>query len=139
MKTEDGPYLLKVSKEEYGLSQKKIEIRYSEHGAEAKIELNLAPWPILKLIIKNQEQVLLSDAEVSLYYENDYHLPGALPSRVEYSSGEGITAFKDIALNQGYVVVIKKEGFESKIINVEMGEQEIKLNVEMEVLLDENN
>src|SRR3989338_11188657 len=131
-RVQDGPYLIKVSKEEYGLSQKKVEVRYSEHGAEAKVELSLLPWPTLKLIIKSPEQVLLQDAEVSLYYDNDYNKPGAIPNRIEYSSGEGITAFKDIALNQGYVVVIKKEGFESSKLDIEMGDKEVKLEVEME-------
>lgn len=110
----DGIYMTKVMKTDYLPGVKDEYLNFVDTEGLLKNTIILSKKPVLIIDVQDKNKQVLSDAEVSLYTENSYNNPSSGSLEVKYTDSSGEVQFKDADVDEDYVIVVKKKGYQAQ-------------------------
>ena len=128
---EDGNYTIKAAKEEYMVKKINRNINYSRDGETISLTMDLIKQPELVIEVVDNEELPLEDAEVTIYTKEEYNKPKAWPLSTKFTNREGQTILKFVELDEEYVVIVKKEGFEAQTLEKVLSIDDQAMHVQM--------
>ena len=117
----EGEYTVRVTKTGFYPEKKQVELDEQE---ETKDTLQLRLLPHLELEVIGPAGEPISQAEITLFEEKEFNTPGGSPLHVRLTSQQGKVFFDDVELDETYVIIIKKEGWDAQTIEKEVREEE---------------
>ncbi len=129
---DDGTYIITLSKAGYEIQRWKREIDYSKGGEFASSMFELEVSAGLMVRVDDEYGDPLPNAEVTLYTLDEYNAPGTpLPIAVEYTARDGEAEFTSVEYGEGYVVQVKKAGYDAEAEEIQLEEDNRVVRVEL--------
>ena len=128
----DGTYMVTATLAKHENQSKEITINFSS-GQEQDVAVLLERLPHLQVTVLDEAGNALEGAEVTLYTRSDFNTPGDLPLHINLTDGEGIVDYEDGIIDETYVIIIKKAGFNAQTIEKRFTVDSQFLLVEMRV------
>ncbi len=116
---EDGEYIVKLQKGQHASEEFGINVSRSESGGIYSSAVTLEQDAELAVDIAGEEGTPLPEAQVSLYYKDEYNSPNAYPFAAKFTKDEGSVYFRNVEYGQIYVIEVRREGFEAQQQTIE--------------------
>jgi len=113
-KIDNGNYTISIEKQDYLPMAIRKSFQWSIDGDSAKSVIEVSQVPMLEVRVQDANYNPLPEAEVTLYSQEDYNTPGALPLNVKYTLEGGRIIFKDVVRDREYVVIVKKQKYQAE-------------------------
>ncbi len=132
----DGTYMVTAALAKHENQSKEVTINFSS-GQEQDVAILLERLPHLQVTVMDESGNALEGAEVTLYTKSGFNTPGDFPLHINLTDGEGIVDYEDAILDETYVVIIKKAGFNAQTFEKRFTIDDQFLAVEMSLGRDD--